>query len=167
MLCQTLTFQKSIITWSRDHRIHHKYSETTKDPHDIRRGIFFAHIGWILLRKKPEVFEAGNKISLDDLYEDSVVRFQARTYFPLMILLCFVIPTLAPVYYWGEHWLNAFEVCVCLRHVIVLNISFLINSYSHMIGHRKYDLTCKSTDNFGISVLSAGEGMLHSPVIIQ
>lgn len=36
MLCQTLTFQKSIITWSRDHRIHHKYSETDQDPHDIR-----------------------------------------------------------------------------------------------------------------------------------
>ena len=110
MLCQTLTFQKSIITWTRDHRIHHKFSETVEDPHDIRRGIFFAHIGWILLRKRPEVFEAGRRISLDDLYADSVVRFQARIYLPLMLLLCFVLPTWLPVYYWGESNLVAFEV---------------------------------------------------------
>lgn len=78
-----------------------------------------------------------------------------------MFLLCFIMPTIIPVYYWNESWLNAFEICVCLRYVIVLNISFLINSYSHLIGHRKYDLTLKSTDNFSISVLSAGEGMFR------
>jgi stearoyl-CoA desaturase (delta-9 desaturase) len=111
---------------------------------------------FFLLKK---VFEAGNKISLDDLYDDSVVRFQARTYFPLMFILCFLIPTVIPVYYWSENWLIAFETCVCLRHVIVLNVSFLINSYAHMIGHRKYDLTLKSTDNLSIAVLSGGEGI--------
>ena len=110
------------------------------------------------MRKRPEVFEAGHKVPLNDLYADPVVRFQARTYLPLMFLLCFVLPTLLPVYYWNESWLNAFEVCVCLRHVIVLNLSFLINSYAHLVGHRKYDLTLKSTDNYCISVLSAGEG---------
>ena len=52
-------------------------------------------------------------------------------------------------------------MCVCLRHAIVLNISFLINSYAHLIGHRKYDLTLKSTDNIGITVLSAGEGEIE------
>lgn len=104
------------------------------------------------------MFEAGRKISLDDLYADSVVRFQARTYFPLMLLLCFVLPTWLPMRYWAESYLVAFEVCVALRHVIVLNLSFLINSYAHLIGHRKYDLTLKSTDNYAITVLSAGEG---------
>lgn len=105
-----------------------------------------------------QVFEAGHKLSLNDLYEDPVVRFQAKIYIPLMILLCFILPTSIPVYYWSEHWLNAFEICVCLRHVIVLNLSFLINSYAHLIGQRKYDLTQKSTDNSFISILSAGEG---------
>lgn len=158
MLCQTLTFQKSIITWTRDHRIHHQHSETSRDPHNIHRGIFFAHMGWILLHKRPEVFEAGAKVDLTDLYADPVVRFQASVYFPLMVLVCFVMPTLIPVYCWNEGAYDAFVVAVILRHVLVLHCSFLINSYAHSIGSKRYDRSIGSTDNRPVAVLAYGEG---------
>lgn len=36
--CFTLAWQTSIHDWCRDHRVHHKFSETDADPHDARRG---------------------------------------------------------------------------------------------------------------------------------
>ena len=36
MLCTSLANQGSIYHWVRDHRTHHKYSETDADPHNVR-----------------------------------------------------------------------------------------------------------------------------------
>lgn len=37
MLCFTLAGQNSIYEWVRDHRVHHKFSETDADPHNSNR----------------------------------------------------------------------------------------------------------------------------------
>lgn len=47
---QTVAFQNSCIEWVRDHRVHHKYSDTNADPHNASRGFFFSHIGWLLCK---------------------------------------------------------------------------------------------------------------------
>eukprot|EP00116_Pleurobrachia_bachei_P011987 sb/3472249/ len=39
MLCQTLAGQDDLYQWSRDHRVHHKWSETNADPYNANRGI--------------------------------------------------------------------------------------------------------------------------------
>jgi len=44
---QTLAFQNCIIEWVRDHRVHHKFSDTNADPHNANRGFFFSHMGWV------------------------------------------------------------------------------------------------------------------------
>lgn len=49
--------QGSIFHWSRDHRLHHKYSDTELDPHTISKGFFFAHVGWLLVKKTPKMIE--------------------------------------------------------------------------------------------------------------
>lgn len=73
-----ISSQNSIYDWVRDHRVHHKYSETNADPHNAKRGFFFAHIGWLLVRKHPDVLNKGRQISLLDLVEDKVVMFQKK-----------------------------------------------------------------------------------------
>lgn len=73
-----LLIQNDIYEWARDHRGHHKYSETNADPHNAKRGFFFSHIGWLLVRKHPEVIEKGQKLQLADLEADEVVMFQKR-----------------------------------------------------------------------------------------
>uniref|UniRef100_A0A1A8RT96 stearoyl-CoA 9-desaturase n=1 Tax=Nothobranchius rachovii TaxID=451742 RepID=A0A1A8RT96_9TELE len=72
----SMAFENDIFEWARDHRVHHKYSETDADPHNARRGFFFAHIGWLLVRKHPDVIEKGRKLELTDLLSDKVVMFQ-------------------------------------------------------------------------------------------
>lgn len=54
-ILNTLAFQNDIYEWSRDHRVHHKYSETDADPHNATRGFFFSHVGWLLCKKHPHV----------------------------------------------------------------------------------------------------------------
>lgn len=55
MLWSSGAHQGSIFHWSRDHRLHHKFSDTELDPHSISRGFFFSHIGWLLVKKNPKL----------------------------------------------------------------------------------------------------------------
>lgn len=64
--------------WARDHRMHHKYSETDADPHNATRGFFFSHIGWLLVRKHPDLKEKGKGLDMSDLLADPVLRFQKK-----------------------------------------------------------------------------------------
>lgn len=73
-----LSMQNDIFEWARDHRVHHKCSETNADPHNAKRGFFFSHVGWLLCRKHPMVIEKGRKIDMSDLKADKVVMFQRR-----------------------------------------------------------------------------------------
>lgn len=78
MLCQSLAFQNSIYEWTRDHRVHHKFTDSDADPHNSRRGFFFAHMGWLMCKKHPDVKEKGKQIDMSDLKADPVVMFQKK-----------------------------------------------------------------------------------------
>jgi stearoyl-CoA desaturase (delta-9 desaturase) len=67
-----------VYEWARDHRAHHKFSETHADPHNSRRGFFFSHVGWLLVRKHPAVKEKGGKLDMSDLKAEKLVMFQRR-----------------------------------------------------------------------------------------
>jgi stearoyl-CoA desaturase (delta-9 desaturase) len=58
--------------------VHHKYTETDADPHNAKRGFFFSHIGWLMMKKHPEVIEKGKKLLFDDLLSDPIVRWQHK-----------------------------------------------------------------------------------------
>lgn len=58
--------------------MHHKYSETDADPHNASRGFFFSHIGWLLVRKHPELTKKGKGLDMSDLYEDKILKFQKK-----------------------------------------------------------------------------------------
>lgn len=78
MIFQTLAFQNSIYEWVRDHRVHHKYTDTNADPHNSKRGFFFSHMGWLLCKKHNDVKTKGATIDMSDLESDAIVMFQER-----------------------------------------------------------------------------------------
>ncbi|XP_017494213.1 PREDICTED: stearoyl-CoA desaturase 5-like, partial [Rhagoletis zephyria] len=137
--CQTLSLQNDIYEWARDHRAHHKFSETDADPHNSKRGFFFSHVGWLMVKKHPEVFRRGKTVDLSDLLADPIVRFQRRFYLPLVLLIWGFLPTVIPVYFWGESLWRSFLVCLALRYAYSLNSTWLVNSWCHMYGSRPYD----------------------------
>lgn len=50
MICNTIAFQGEIYYWVRDHRVHHKYSDTNADPHDYSKG-FLVFTFWLVMVK--------------------------------------------------------------------------------------------------------------------
>ncbi|GBP32242.1 hypothetical protein EVAR_27666_1 [Eumeta japonica] len=78
LVLNSLAFQNTATEWVRDHRLHHKYSDTDADPHNASRGFFYSHMGWLLVRKHPLVKEKGKTIDMSDIYADPLLRFQKR-----------------------------------------------------------------------------------------
>ncbi|XP_067393521.1 stearoyl-CoA desaturase isoform X2 [Emydura macquarii macquarii] len=157
-IANSMAFQNDIYEWARDHRVHHKFSETDADPHNAKRGFFFSHIGWLLVRKHPDVIEKGQKLDLSDLKADKVVMFQRRFYKCSVVVMCFLFPTIVPWYFWGESFCNSFFLPAILRYVLVLNASWLVNSAAHMFGNRPYDRNINPRENHLVTFGALGEG---------
>ena len=66
--------QHSVFHWARDHRLHHKKSDTNADPHNINRGFFFSHIGWLMVKKNRATLEEMKKIDISDLKKSFMLR---------------------------------------------------------------------------------------------
>ena len=43
-LLHVTALQNDLYEWCRDHRVHHKWSDTDADPHNANRGFFFSHV---------------------------------------------------------------------------------------------------------------------------
>lgn len=158
VFCNTLAYENSVIHWAREHRVHHKYSETDADPVNSKRGFFFSHCGWLMCRKHPDVAIKGKGIDISDLTENPVLAFQNKHYMPLMFLCCFVLPTVIPVYLWGETVTNAFIVDGVARWIFGLHCTWLINSAAHMFGTKPYDHRLNPSNNDWVSMATFGEG---------
>lgn len=158
IIIQTAAFETSVYSWARDHRVHHKYSETDADPHNARRGFFFSHCGWLCVRKNPLVVERGNQIPMDDLLADPVVRIQRKYYIPGAIMISVVLPTLTPWVCWRESLWNSFFVAWWARYLLLLHMTWLVNSAAHLWGNRPYDPKINPADNWWVSFCSGGEG---------
>lgn len=78
MLLQSMALQEPVLKWARDHRVHHKFTDTNADPYNSRRGFFFCHIGWLMCKKHPDVITQGKKVDMSDLERDPVLLFQQR-----------------------------------------------------------------------------------------
>merc|ERR1712238_430750 len=59
--------------------------ETAADPHDATRGFFYAHIGWLLVKKDPEVVKAGREMDFSDLMADPFVALEKNFGIPSLL----------------------------------------------------------------------------------
>lgn len=157
MFCNCLANQGTIFHWCRDHRVHHKYSDTIADPHNSGRGFFFAHMGWLLVKKDPKVIEAGNKLNYDDLWADWTVVLQEKLNPWGQLSICFILPMVTAQYVAGETWYNGLFICGFLRYVLVLHATWLVNSAAHFYGYQPYD-DIPPRENLFVSIWAIGEG---------
>ncbi|XP_028034364.1 acyl-CoA Delta(11) desaturase-like [Bombyx mandarina] len=157
MLCQSVSNQHSVAYWVMVHRLHHKYSDTDADPHNATRGFFYSHMGWLMVRKHPEIEKRGKLLDLSDIYGNPYLKFQDTHYYWFLPLISFLLPTIIPMYFWGESCSVAWNVNMC-RYVMNLNAIFLVNSVAHIWGYKPYDKNIAPSQNLSVSVLSLGEG---------
>lgn len=131
--------QRDAYTWALDHRIHHKFSETDADPHNAKRGFFFAHVGWLFLTPHPKVVAKRKVIDMSDLEADAVCMFQRKYYIPLFALCSIILPVAVPWYFWNEDLWMSFWINFNMRFTWTLNVAFFVNSVAHMYGNKPYD----------------------------
>jgi stearoyl-CoA desaturase (delta-9 desaturase) len=131
--------------------------QTDADPHNATRGFFFAHVGWLLIKKHPDIVAAGKKLTFDDLANDSTVTFQkvADPWFALF--MCFVFPGLVCTL-WGDSFWNGYWVAGSLRYVFLLHCTWLVNSAAHLYGEHPYDPKSWPAENPLVAFASMGEG---------
>ncbi|OQS05279.1 acyl-CoA desaturase [Thraustotheca clavata] len=158
MLCNMVANQGTVYHWSRDHRVHHKYSESDADPHNALRGMFFAHMGWLLVKKDPKVIEAGNKLKCDDLLEMFEIRWQMKLNPWGNLFMSFAFPMIVCNYYFNESLWNGLVVAGFLRYVAILHCTWLVNSAAHFYGETPYDPNIHPTENAIVALLAIGEG---------
>lgn len=158
MVLNSIANQGTIVHWAREHRVHHLYSDTEKDPYNARRGFFFSHVGWVLLQKSKATRQAEREIDLSDLLADPVVQFQKRVGPRWNYFWCFGVPAIA-AHMMGDSWINGILIPGAFRYVFMLHSTWLVNSWVHAIGDSKpYNPSHQTTDSAFVSFLTLGEG---------
>ena len=151
LLCGAATFQHSVLTWVSDHRRHHQHIDTDADPYNIRRGFWWAHIGWLMVEQEPADFS-----NVRDLSADPLIRLQHRFYMPLAIFMSFGVP-LGVGLVMGNPW-GCLLWGGLIRTVVGHHATFLVNSLAHTLGSKPYSRAVSARDSVVTAVLTFGEG---------
>jgi stearoyl-CoA desaturase (Delta-9 desaturase) len=142
-------FENSALAWASDHRLHHRYVDTDKDPYSIRRGFWYAHWIWVM--------ESSNHPleGVSDLLADPLVMWQHRCYFRLGAAVA-LLPVLLGLVV-GDVW-GMVVMGLLLRIVLTHHSTFLINSAAHVFGTQPYSDKTSARDNALLAPLTFGEG---------
>jgi len=149
-------WENSILNWCSDHRRHHKHVDHDDDPYNINNGFWYAHIGWLLFKLKPEP----PMDNVNDLRKSKLVMWQHRYVHLIAAFVGFVLPTLLGWLYYGN-WqgaLGCFLIAGVLRTVFVQHATFFINSACHYFGNRPYSSKHSARDSWVMALLTYGEG---------
>jgi stearoyl-CoA desaturase (delta-9 desaturase) len=157
MIFNSVANQGTIYHWARDHRVHHLYSDTDADPHDANRGFWYSHCGWLVMKKRREVAEAGRKVNVEDLRLDPVVMFQKRVDPFWNLIWCFAMPAFVALR-WDDTLWNGFLVAGAFKYIWTLNITWCVNSVVHAWGTKPYNPVHLTTENGWVSLFALGEG---------
>lgn len=144
-------FEQSALTWSSQHRDHHRFTDTDRDPYNIKRGFWHAHMGWFLFREAPVDYD-----NVKDLSQDPVIRNQHEWWLSWAIAGGFILPLFIGLVT-GRFW-GAVAAAVFLRFVVVHQCVFLINSACHMFGTAPYDRNQTARDSWVCAFFTNGEG---------
>ncbi|CAB0038374.1 unnamed protein product [Trichogramma brassicae] len=154
--CYISANQVPFRSWIQIHRVHHKFTDTDADPHNSRRGFFYCHVGWLMIKRPKEVVEKFKKLDMTDIDADGVVRFCDR-HFTVLRIIALYLSIAVPVYCWNESWYYS-SLAQFMRYVISLNTTFTVNSFAHMFGYKPYDKNILPAENRFVVYATHGEG---------
>lgn len=154
-------FENSCLDWCSDHRRHHKHVDHDDDPYDISKGFFWAHMGWLMFKLRPEP----PMDNVKDLQKDKWVMWQHKYTHWIALVVGLLVPT-GLGYAWnswnGENpWVGAlggFLIAGVARVVVAQHCTFFINSLCHTVGRQPYSSRHSARDSAIMALLTFGEG---------
>lgn len=157
--------QKGVLHWGANHRVHHKYSDTPKDPHSKKiYGFFYSHIGWIL---GPDFKETKFNLIKDFGKFPELIWLNKYHLIPPAILMIgvyllggYVNTPDAEMSFQAilSNGVSTLLIGFFLSTVILFHGTFSINSLMHMFGKKRYDSNDESKNNLILALLTLGEG---------
>jgi stearoyl-CoA desaturase (delta-9 desaturase) len=145
------TYEESALKWASMHRRHHQFTDTDMDPYNIKRGFFYAHMGWFMFYKQSVSYN-----NTKDLQKSALVMNQ-HDHFQVWAFISGVALPLT----WGVatgDFLSALLWGVAAKICLVGHTAFFINSFAHTFGSRPYDTSISARDNWVGALLTNGEG---------
>jgi stearoyl-CoA desaturase (Delta-9 desaturase) len=142
----TTAVQKGPLWWAANHRAHHRYTDSERDPHSPQRGFWWSHVGWLLSDR----FSATDHAAIEDFAKYPELRWINKHDWigPWTLgVACFLIAG------WSGLVVGFFGSTVLLWHA-----TFSVNSFAHMFGHRRYGTADSSRNNPVLAILCLGEG---------
>jgi len=143
--------ENAVIYWAADHRIHHAHVDEERDPYNIQKGFWWAHIVWTFFDNEPAPASV-----VRDLTEDPLVRWQDRYYWLIGVGVAFGIPLVVGLA--TGRLLGCLLIGGVLRVVVSHHGTFFINSLCHMVGRQTYSREHSARDSPVMAVLAFGEG---------
>jgi len=163
--CGTLACQGGPINWVGTHRIHHAYSDTPRDPHDVNKGFWHAHAGWIFnLRCDLSNFEE-YKHYAPDLAKRPFFVFLDKNMIQIQVVLGLSLFALGGTLL-GDvpgafDFTTAFSMVVWgifIRMIAMYHATWCVNSVAHMFGDNANKIGDNSKNNAIIGLIAFGEG---------
>ncbi len=146
-----MAVQGSALRWAFDHRQHHAYVDTDKDPYSINRGFWYAHFIWFFDRPA----DIDPKLA-SDLLNNKRVMFQHKYYGTCAIVTNFLMIGLVGLL--CHNFLAAFIFAGLFRLFLLHHFTWFINSLAHTWGAKTYSKEHTAVDNYLISLVTFGEG---------
>ncbi|MBV9102234.1 MAG: fatty acid desaturase [Candidatus Eremiobacteraeota bacterium] len=146
----TLALQGSPIEWIATHRAHHANSDRDGDPHDVHRGLPWAHMEWLYRANAARLSPAERRHYAPDLVDDPFYRALEVLAIPLQVALGVVLLILG-----GWSWV---VWGIFVRLVFTYHCTWFVNSAAHATGYRTFRTGDRSTNCWWVALLSFGEG---------
>lgn len=150
-------FEGSAKWWGRNHRIHHRYVDTDQDPYNAKRGFWFSHMGWMIMKQEYGLL---GKVDVSDFKYNRVIQFQHKHFFKMAMLSGIVLPTLICGLGWGD-WVGGYCYAALCKTMLVHHGTFFINSVAHtsLFGAvQNYSDRHSSYDSIVCALFTFGEG---------
>ncbi len=149
-VCGALTLEGGPIFWVATHRIHHQKSDQPGDPHSPHDGAWWAHMGWILWGETNHNNTKQMAKYAPDLAKHKFYIWLNNYHWVPMVALGLILGAIGgwSLMFWG----------IFLRVVVGLHATWLVNSATHIWGHRRFATKDDSRNSWWVALLTFGEG---------
>jgi len=163
----SMAAQGPVVFWVANHRLHHAFADTERDPHSPRpqgaglrgraKGLWHGHVGWLFDVKKID----WSRHTRDWLDDRSVMAINAH-YFALVLAGVLVPGVIGLVVTQSLHGFVGGVLWGGFARIFVLDhATWAVNSLGHTIGNREFDLRDDSR-NIGVLAPPTVGGSWHN-----
>jgi stearoyl-CoA desaturase (Delta-9 desaturase) len=146
---QGTAVQRGVLGWAANHNLHHKLSDQPGDPHSPRSGIWWAHLGWVVM---PDDFEGygTDRACIKHFTRFPELRWLDRWWWTPVVAVA------AALFVAGGWFALVWGFAVST--VLSWHGTFAVNSLGHLWGTRRYATGDDSRNNPVLALITMGGG---------